>query len=247
MTTPNRALWHARRLFYVADGPWYRTQLFERLGSERYAYPALFAMDRMLTRHVLGNGPGTFFEAGAHDGYTQSNTYALEARHGWSGVLVEAVPKLAAKCAKRRQRSRVFNCALVEESEPGATVKVYFGDLLSNIADARGSEEASKEFATGGLVNTLQEGYEVEVPARTLDSVLQEAGVERPDVMCLDVEGLELGILRGSDLERHGPRWLLIEMLDMDAQLPAFQALLGDQYEIAEIPTPHDVLFRALR
>lgn len=219
--------------------------MFERLGSERYAYPALFAMDRMLTRHVLGNGTGTFFEAGAHDGYTQSNTYALEARHGWSGVLVEAVPKLAAKCEKRRPRSRVFNCALVEAADPGSTVKVHFGDLLSNISDARGSDEASKEFATGGLVNTGLRGYEVEVPARTLDSVLEEAGIERPDVMCLDIEGLELGILRGSDLERHGPRWLLIEMLEMESQLPQFQELLGDGYEIAEIPTPHDVLFRA--
>ena len=35
---------------------------------------------------------GTFFEAGAGDGLTISNTLKLELKYGWTGLLVEADP-----------------------------------------------------------------------------------------------------------------------------------------------------------
>jgi hypothetical protein len=47
-------------------------------------------MDERLAA-MLGDG-GYFVEAGAHDGFTQSNTYLLERRHGWRGLLVEPMP-----------------------------------------------------------------------------------------------------------------------------------------------------------
>ena len=98
-------LTRARRAFYNLDGPWRRRGLFEAVGSKRYSRPALHGMDATLAE-VVGKEGGTFFEAGAHDGYTQSNTYFLEAHRGWSGVLVEAIPELHAKATARRPRSR---------------------------------------------------------------------------------------------------------------------------------------------
>lgn len=37
----------------------------------------------------LPSPAGFFFEAGAHDGVSQSNTHQLELQLGWTGVLVE--------------------------------------------------------------------------------------------------------------------------------------------------------------
>jgi len=105
MGAPSRILRTARRRFYNAGGPWYRCRLFEALGSRRYSRPALFDMDEKLARLIPQEG--TFLEAGAHDGYTQSNTYFLERFGGWSGILVEPIPELRSRCAKRRPRSRV--------------------------------------------------------------------------------------------------------------------------------------------
>src|SRR3954469_21340764 len=113
-----RALTAARRAFYNLDGPWLRCRLFEALGSRRYSWPALNDLDRSLQR-LLPDRPGTFMEAGAHDGYTQSNTYYLERFRGWHGVLVEAVPELHAKAARRRRRSRVVQAALVGPEREG--------------------------------------------------------------------------------------------------------------------------------
>lgn len=51
-------------------------------------------MERTLARHLPEHG-GFFVEAGANDGYTQSNTYWLERFCGWEGILIEPIPALA--------------------------------------------------------------------------------------------------------------------------------------------------------
>lgn len=230
-----RALWHARRLFYLADGPWHRRAIYERLGSLRYSRPALFDLDATLERHLPQRG-GVFVEAGAHDGYTQSNTYYLERHRGWSGLLVEAIPALARKAVRRRPRSRVVNCALVPTDRAAATVTMRYDDLMSTVA-------ANGRSATG-RAHTGERAYLVEVPARSLTAVLDANGLAQIDLMCLDLEGLELDVLRGLDLDRHAPRYLLVEMLEHDRQRAAFDALLGPRYEAVERASPYDVLYR---
>ena len=61
-------------------------------------------MDRQLDE-ILAKRGGFFVEAGANDGYRQSNTYLLERARGWTGILVEAIPDLARRCARERPRS----------------------------------------------------------------------------------------------------------------------------------------------
>lgn len=225
----------AKRAFYNADGPWRRRGVFERLGSRRYSRPALHGMDARL-ESLLDRDGGVFLEAGAHDGYTQSNTYYLERFRGWTGVLVEAVPELHAKAARRRPRSHVANCALVAPEQAGGSVAIAFGDLMSQV----GTDTAHAE---GGLRNAGRAGYTVEVPARTLDDVLDEAGVGALDLMVLDLEGHELDALRGIDFDRHPVEHLLVEMLSLERQRPAFDALLGDRFDFVQTLSPDDALY----
>lgn len=225
----------ARRRFYNLDGPWYRRGIAETIGSKRYSRPALFEMDRKLEMLMPERG-GTFLEAGAHDGYTQSNTYFLERYRGWSGVLVEPVPELRAKCERRRPRSQVFGCALVGPDHHDADIPIHFGDLMSTVGEST--------YAAGGLAVTGRSAYSVCVPARTLSSVLEEAGTGPLDLMILDLEGQELDVLRGLDLERHAPRHLLVEALDRHAQQPALDAALMSDYEFVEALSDYDLLYR---
>lgn len=225
----------ARQAFYNLGGPWHRCRLFEALGSERFSHPALFGMDQRLAELMPWRG-GTFVEAGAHDGYTQSNTYYLERHRGWSGLLVEPIPELRARCERRRRNSRVVGEALVGPNALGGSITMHFGDLMSSAsADGRHA---------GGLAVTGRREYSVEVPGRTLSEALDAAGLTDVDVIVLDVEGHELEVLAGLDLDRHTPRYLLVEMLDQAAQRAAIDAALASHCEPLEMLSAYDVLYR---
>lgn len=225
----------ARRAFYNADGPWHRRGLFEAFGSQRYSRPALHGMDTVLAELLPDEG-GVFLEAGAHDGYTQSNTYFLERYRGWQGILVEAIPELHRKAARRRRRSHVVHAALVGPGLAGNPVTIHFGDLMSKVGD-------DGSHAAGGLRNAGRAAYTVDVPGRTLSDVITDAGLGVPDIVVLDIEGNELDALRGLDLARHAPRMLVIEMLDLERQRPAFDELLGGRYRFDRILSKDDALY----
>jgi FkbM family methyltransferase len=212
-----------------------RRRAFEAVGSRRFSRPAAEAIDAKLER-FLPTRPGVFVEAGANDGYTWSNTYYLERWRGWRGVLVEAIPELAVECRELRTRSQVFNCALVADSEATPTVTMTYADLGSLISDSEPELEAH-------LDDIERHRYQVEVSARTLGDVLREAGIERPDFICLDLEGHEPSALRGMDVERQGADWMLIEALGREGRA-GVEAALGALYEpVAEL-SGADVLYR---
>jgi FkbM family methyltransferase len=176
-----------------------------------------------------------FVEAGANDGYTLSNTYALE-RKGWTGLLIEAIPDLAAECQALRKKAQTVNCALVEPGYPDSHVTMTYSDVCSLVKGTNPDREA--RIQTG--INTP---YDVRVPARTLDQVLQETGINHVDLLSLDLEGYEPQALQGLDLERWASDWILIEVAHGDGQ-PHIEMTLDGRYELVGRVTPEDLLFR---
>jgi FkbM family methyltransferase len=210
-----------------------RRRAFEAAGSARYSRPGFDGIDAKLQRYLPETG--TFLEAGANDGYTWSNTYYLERFKGWRGVLVEGIPALSDECRRLRSRSIVHNCALVEHGFSEDQVTMTYSDLRSLIA---GSEPEMERRALEDAVT-----YSVTVPARTLDDVLAESDFEQIDFISLDLEGFEAPALRGLDLDRHRPGWLLVEVAGGGGR-PAVEQVIGAHYEaVAELSTA-DVLYR---
>ncbi len=221
-----------------------RRRAYEQLGSEKLSRPALHDMDRKLERH-LPTRAGFFVEAGGYDGYTQSNTYFLERFRGWRGVIVEPVPELYRECVVERPRSRVFNCALVAAGDPAETVSVRYGGLMSLVSGSGGLPVGEEEHAESGMQFGWDESYMVDVPARTLSAVLDEAGAPGEiDFLSLDVEGYEASVLRGLDFERHSPALVLVEMHDPAAMREGIEEALGERYEHVEQLSPLDFLYR---
>lgn len=234
--TVRRRLWSVRNWLARA-----RRRLFERLRSDRYSHPALHDLDRKLARY-LPNENGVFVEAGAYDGFIQSNTYWFERFRGWRGVLIEPVPHLYRDCVRERRGSQVFQCALVPDGEKDA-VALRYGGLMSVVRGALGSRAGEDAHASAGDMHGLDDSYEIEVPARTLTSVLDEAGVGEVDLLSLDVEGYEASVLRGLDLDRHAPRFILVEMDEAEARRSELERVLGGRYEAVERLSPMDLLY----
>jgi FkbM family methyltransferase len=193
---------------------------------------ALNDLDRKLERHLDFDG-GVFIEAGANDGIDQSNTYYFEKFRGWTGMLVEPEPSLAAACRKNR-RSRVAQAALVAAEEPGATVELHFAGLMSTIEGALGSAEATARHVQTGIQVQPNIGgtRRMRVPARTLSALMDETGITLPvDLLSLDVEGAEPEALRGIDYTRHAPRFICVEARDE----AAIGAVLERKYRLLEV------------
>lgn len=183
----------------------------------------------------LPPGPGVFVEAGANDGVTQSNSLLLEQRLGWSGLLIEPVPELAALCRARRPRAIVAEAALVSSDYVDDVISMTYANLGSVTQGARAGKDDDRAYArVAAALQTGVETYDLSVPARTLSGILDEHGIDRIDLLSLDVEGYELSALRGLDLARHRPDHILVEAWATDR--PAISAHLAPYYEpIAEL------------
>jgi FkbM family methyltransferase len=212
----------------------------EARGDYSASYPALHDMDRQLERY-LPHRHGFFVEAGGNDGYTQSNTYAFERRHGWRGVLVEPVPELARACALERPGSHVVRAALVALDFPASEVSLRFGGLMTVVVGGRDADD--EWVAAAHAVGQEEPPHEFAAPARTLSSILDEVGAPEVDLLSLDVEGYEAQALAGVDLERHAPRFVLVEMRDTEADRGPIEAILGGRYIDVDALSPFDILY----
>lgn len=206
-----------------------RRKLFEMAGNDRYSRPAFGNIQQKLDR--LFKGPGFYVEAGAVDGFFESNTYYLERFRGWRGVLIEPVPDMFRRITVNRPYAKAFNCALVASNFGKTTVPIYPDHAMSYInTDSSLAGRGSKY---------------INVPARTLTSVLDEANVGQIDLLSLDVEGFEIHVLGGLDLMRHRPRYILIECRSEQAR-QEIDAFLSGYYRCTDIFTYRDFLYSAL-
>jgi FkbM family methyltransferase len=212
-----------------------RTQA-ETAGDDRLSRPAMYELDQKLNAIIDRDG-GYFIEAGANDGFQQSNTYWLEKFRGWRGLLVEPMPELAAEARRNRPRSVVVEAALVPPDQTG-TIRMRFGDLTSSV-----SGTMSEEWADRGLAFGWRDAYELDVRARTLSDILDEVGAPEIDLLSLDIEGFEEPALRGLDLSRHAPRHILVEIHDRDVNRPPIDAVLGERYVEHGWLSPIDLLY----
>lgn len=183
---------------------------------------------------------GYFIEAGANDGINQSNTYHLEAARSWKGLLIEPNPRLSKQCRWNRPRSHVVNAALVSDSYAKSTIELYDADLMSITSEAL-SQSEREHLEQGVEIQHLDKVEMIEVPAKTLTSILDQVQCpEAIDFFSLDVEGYELEVLSGLDLNRYKPRLFLIETQKVDL---VTKQLAGFGYAGPIQATHHDYLY----
>ncbi|MBL8220180.1 MAG: FkbM family methyltransferase, partial [Bryobacterales bacterium] len=119
--------------------------------------------------------------------------------------MVEPDPDRAANCRAVRPRSLTFHCAAVASPELREITFHQVGQAgvysTTHMTDAHASRLASM----GKVPRAMT------VPARTLDSILEEVAAPAIDFVSIDVEGAEMDVLRGFDIERWQPAIVVVE------------------------------------
>ncbi len=168
----------------------------------------LFAIDKVsreeetaLLREFFGHrGDGFFVDVGANDPFHGSTSWIFE-QDGWSGLLIEPIPALAERLRQER-RGRVFNCACSTREDAGKMLQFWIHP--ENSGWSTFNPELSPWFR--------DRFEEIEVPVRTLDEILEEAGArEGFELLAMDVEFHEISVLSGCDLAKWRPRLIFVE------------------------------------
>jgi FkbM family methyltransferase len=191
---------------------------------------------------------GTFIELGANDGQTQSNTKYYEDFRGWSGMLIEPSPNNYKNCIKNRSVSNhIFNCACVPFHYEKDTIDLFYSNLMTAAAGLVSDIREASLHAEGGS-RFLKEDEKVErftAKARTLNSLLEEVSFPTEiDFLSLDVEGVEIEVLKGVDFDKYKFKYMLIECRSIDA-LTEF--LAEKEFRLIDQLSFHDYLFTSIK
>jgi FkbM family methyltransferase len=134
----------------------------------------------------LPNKDAVFVELGGFDGVTYSNSKFFEDYLQFNGVLIEPTNAFDAMI-KHRPNCKSYNLAVSKKNE-----------LVSITGDS----------ATAGLTDTLHPDFlkrwhssskSYMVQSKPFRDILKDSGIQRIDLLSIDVEGGELGVLETMD------------------------------------------------
>jgi FkbM family methyltransferase len=145
--------------------------------------------DLFVIRHLRHKRNGFFVEVGVGEGKHLSNTYLLEKKYKWNGILCEPNPVFHDSI--RAQRSAILE-KRAAFSESGARLSFL---CCQNRELSTFSMHANGDHHVGT-------GTEIDVETVTLTDLLTQQGVKEIDYLSVDTEGSELAILKDFDFDR---------------------------------------------
>ncbi len=150
---------------------------------------------------------GTCLDLGANDGVTLSNTRACIER-GWKGVMVDASTEMCEKL--RRFDVQVHNVAMGNTDgfltfyESGEHLGKGDRSLVSTIVPSEMDRWANETFTP------------VTVECVTFATLLTRSAHKTFDLISIDIEGMDLDVLRQMDLTALGCKMLIVEFNGKD-------------------------------
>ena len=159
---------------------------------------------------------GFFIEAGAHDGIFQSNTLDLERNNDWTGFLIEPSFEVYLNCVKNRPNSKCFNLALTSE-EYFKKKNIINGDFdgspMSGVMTLRSGFSIKENILN--FLKSFKNNKIKSINSIPLQLLLDLFNINKVDFLSLDVEGYEYEVLKGINFDLSRPRFILIEVRDI--------------------------------
>lgn len=150
----------------------------------------------------FGGKRGVYVDIGASHPFIISNTYLLW-KHGWRGITVEPIPYLYQRHLRFRKGDVALNMAVSDKAG-----QLQFHQLIPSVLSTFDAERAQRHLADGCILRSVAE-IEVVTLARIYNDSLRGKEV---DVLSIDVEGMDLSVLRGNDWSLMAPRLIVCEI-----------------------------------
>ena len=168
-----------------------------------------FGEDLIVSHLFQGKGRGFYVDVGAHRPTQFSNTYFFYKR-GWRGINIDAMPGSMKLFRIVRHRDINLEAAISGMKE----TKLYysFNRPLQN-----GIYDDETVLNTPGLVLIEKR----EIVTQTLSSILDSHLPKEVtiDILSIDVEGLDLAVLKSNNWSKYKPRVILVEILNFNMEM----------------------------
>ena len=150
---------------------------------------------------------GIIIEVGAFDGVHLSNSFSLEQK-GWKSINIEPTPEVFKVLEKNRPNSKNINCAIVG-SEKIKEIDFYSEEIGVLSGCSYDEEDIKRRYKNRGLDYTPPK--QIKVKANTLNLIFKNENITSIDIISIDVEGFELEVLKGLDLNNYNVGLFIIE------------------------------------
>lgn len=157
--------------------------------------------EELIIRHFFNDERGgVFLDVGCWDWKEGSTTLYLEERLGWSGLAVDAQAQVREGYERNRPRTKFFNYIVTDTA--GGLGQLFVADQISSI---------NADHVTQFPGAQWYQAEPLAVPTITLDALLAQNGVQRIDLLSMDIEGAEPKALAGFSIQKYKPRLVVIE------------------------------------
>jgi FkbM family methyltransferase len=172
--------------------------------SYRKASYAQEGEDLVVDRLLEGKQNGFYVEVGCHHPYRFSNTYLFYKR-GWRGVCIDPLP--GTKNLFNRERPRDICIEKGVDEKKGELTYFMFNEPALNTFDENLAIDRDNKKGNHIIRKTS-------IEVQSLASILNDLdGVPSIDILSVDVEGLDLQVLKSNDWEKFSPRIIIAECL----------------------------------
>lgn len=179
--------------------------------NRKYSEPSLSysqeGEDMVLSRIFSDQGKGFYVDVGAHHPMRFSNTYSFYKR-GWQGVNIEPNPDSFNLFTKYRPRDINLNCGIAREK----------GNLEYYMFDEPALNTFDGEVLKSRILNTpYKHTKTIDIDVLPLVDVLMQHVPDgtKIDFLSIDVEGLDLEVIKSNDWHKYRPSWVLVEQLNL--------------------------------
>lgn len=163
--------------------------------------------DLIIDRFFENQSTGFFIDIGAHHPRRFSNTYLLYQK-GWQGINIDPMPGVMKLFNKERPKDINLEIGISREKN---ILKYYIFNekALNTFSESEAIIKSKINPTKYFIVNTINiNTYPLE---KILDKYIDSS--KKIDLMSIDVEGLDLDVLKSNDWNKHRPKIILIEEL----------------------------------
>jgi len=144
--------------------------------------------EKFFKNYSLEDVPRYYFEMGALDGVMYSNTKFFEETLGWKGILVEGNPLVFPNLALNRPNNILMNAVCSDMKKPLSFNVCVNVPAVCSLEISKPEKFDNEYYANSQMLKINS------IPV-SLDTILENSGVERIDLCVIDVEGHEVNVL----------------------------------------------------